>query len=142
MGNGLEGNFWEEGLSLCVQSKLECLHGCSGHHFLCQLIPVRDYSNAERMLAATSLTPLLLNLQSMTSKPNAGGAAKTASHGRSMRPCIILYMQISSARILLRTRENSCSRWMAVSYGTWRNPPTFKRIKKLFTMGLGSLLIL
>ncbi len=35
------------------------------------------------------------------------------------RPCIILYMQI-----LLRTRENSCSRWRAVSYGTWRNPFT------------------
>ncbi len=28
------------------------------------------------MLAATSLTPLLVNLQSMTSKPNAGGGSK------------------------------------------------------------------
>ncbi len=27
--DGLEGNFWEEGLPLCVQSKLECLNGCS-----------------------------------------------------------------------------------------------------------------
>ncbi len=51
-------------------------------------------------------------------------AAKTASHGKSRRPCMILYMQIRSPRILLRIRENSCSRWRAVSYGTWRNPFT------------------
>ncbi len=76
LGNGLEGNFWEEGLPSCVQSKLECLHGCSGHNILWQLIPVWDYSDAERMLATTSLTPLLVNLQSMTSKPNAGGGSK------------------------------------------------------------------
>ncbi len=75
LGDGLEGNFWEEGLPSCVQSKLECLHGCSGHNFW-QLVPVRDYSNAERMLAATSLIPLLVNLQSMTSKPNACGGSK------------------------------------------------------------------
>ncbi len=28
------------------------------------------------MLATTSLTPLLVNLQSMTSKPNAGGGSE------------------------------------------------------------------
>ncbi len=73
LGDGLEGNFWEEGLPSCDQSKLECLHGCSGHNILWQLVPVWDYSDTERMLATTSLTPLLVNLQSMTSKPNAGG---------------------------------------------------------------------
>ncbi len=76
MGDGLEGNFWEEGLPLCVQSKFECLHGNCGHYILWQLVPVRGYSNAERMLATTSLTPLLVNLQSMTSKANAGGGSK------------------------------------------------------------------
>ncbi len=75
--DGLEGNFWEEALPLCVQSKFDCLHGCSGHNILWQLAPIRDYSNAERMLAATSLTPLLVNLQSMTSKPNAGRGSKS-----------------------------------------------------------------
>ncbi len=94
LGDGLEGNLWEEGLPSCVQSKLERLHGSSCHDFLGQFVPVRDYSNAERMLAATGLTPLWVNLESMTSKPNAGGAAKTASHGKSRRPCIILYIQI------------------------------------------------
>ncbi len=74
--DGLEGSFWEEGLRSCVQSKLECLHGCSGHNFLWQFVPVRDYSNAERMLAATGLTPLLVDFESMTSKPNAGGGCK------------------------------------------------------------------
>ncbi len=59
-GDGLEGNFWKEGLPSCVQSKLECLHECSGHDFHWQFVPVRDYSNAERMLAATGLTPLLV----------------------------------------------------------------------------------
>ncbi len=64
--DGLEGNVWEEGLPLCVQSRFECLHGCSGHNILWQLVPVWDYSDAERMLATTSLTPLLVNLQSIT----------------------------------------------------------------------------
>ncbi len=81
VGNGLEGNFWEEGLPLCVQSKFECLYGCSGHKILWQAVPVREYSNAERMLA-TSLTPLLVNLQSMTSKPNAGGGGKGCVKGK------------------------------------------------------------
>ncbi len=67
-----------------------------------QLVPVRDYSNAERMLTATGFTPLLVNLASMTSKPNAGGAAKTEPHEKLSRPCIILCMQIRSPRILLR----------------------------------------
>ncbi len=34
------------------------------------------YSNAERILAATDLTSLLANLESMTSKPTAGGGNK------------------------------------------------------------------
>ncbi len=75
-GDGLEVNVWEEGLPLCVQSKFECSHVCSGHNILWQFVPVRDYSNAERMLATTGLKPLLVNLQSMTSKPNAGGGSK------------------------------------------------------------------
>ncbi len=41
-----------------------------------QLVPVWDYSDTERMLVTTSLTPLLVNLQSMTSKPNAGGGSE------------------------------------------------------------------
>ncbi len=76
IGGRVRGNFWEEELPLCVQSKFESLHGCSGHNILRQLVPVWDYSDAERMLATTSLTPLLVNLQSMTSKPNAGGGSK------------------------------------------------------------------
>ncbi len=35
-----------------------------------------DYSNAERVLAAMGVTPLLVNLESMTSKPSAGGGSK------------------------------------------------------------------
>ncbi len=76
MGDGLVRNFWQDGLPLCVQSKFECLYGCSGHNILWQLVPVWDYSVAERRLATTSLTPLLVNLQSKTSKPNAGGGSK------------------------------------------------------------------
>ncbi len=83
LGDGLEGNFWEEGLPLCVQPKFEYLHGCSGHNILWKFVPVREYSSCERMLAATGFTPLLVNLESMTSKPNAGGAAKILSHGKN-----------------------------------------------------------
>ncbi len=76
LGDGLVGNFWEEGLPLCAQSKFECLHGCCGHNILWQLVPLWVFSDAQRMLATTSLTPLLVNRQSMTSKPNAGGGSK------------------------------------------------------------------
>ncbi len=40
------------------------------------LVPVRDYSNVKHMLAATGFTPLLLNLEILTSKPNAGEGSK------------------------------------------------------------------
>ncbi len=39
-----------------------------------QFVPVWDYSNAECMLTATGFT--LVNLESMTSKPNAGRGSK------------------------------------------------------------------
>ncbi len=68
-GDGLEENFWEEGLPPCIQSQLECLHGWSVHNLL-------NYSDAERMLTASVFTPLLVNLESMTSKSNAGGGSK------------------------------------------------------------------
>ncbi len=42
---------------------------------LWQFVPVRDYSNAERMFAAVGFTPLLVTLESMTSKPNACGGS-------------------------------------------------------------------
>ncbi len=111
-------DFWEKGLPPCIQSHLECLRGWSVHNLLWQFVPVRHYSNAERMLAATGFAPLLVNLESM-------GAAKTASHGKSTRPRIILYMQIRSPRILLQTRGNRRSRWRDVSYRTWRSPFTY-----------------
>ncbi len=75
-GGGPERNVWEEGLPLCVQSQLECLHGWSVHNLLWQLVPVQDHSNAGRMITATGFTPILMNLESMTSKPNAGGGSK------------------------------------------------------------------
>ncbi len=43
---------------------------------LWQLVPVRDHLNAERILTATGFTPLLVNIESMASKPNAGGGSK------------------------------------------------------------------
>ncbi len=75
-GDGLEGNFWEEGRPPCIQSELEYLHGWNVQNLLWQLVPVRDYLNAERMLTATGFTPLLVNLESMTAKLNAGGGSK------------------------------------------------------------------
>ncbi len=75
-GEGLEGNFWEERLPPCIQSQLEYLHGWGVHNLLLQLVPVLDHSNAERMLTATGFTPLLVNLESMTSKPSASGGSK------------------------------------------------------------------
>ncbi len=58
------------------------------------------------MLAATGFASLLVNLESMR------------------RPCIILYIQMRSRGIHLRTREKCRSRWRAASYGIWRSPLT------------------
>ncbi len=41
-----------------------------------KLTPLRGYSNAEGMLATSSITPLLVNIGSMTAKPIAGGGRK------------------------------------------------------------------
>ncbi len=60
--DGLEGEFWVQWLLSCIQSHVEYLHRQSVHNLLRQFIPVRGYSNAERMLAATGFTPLLVNL--------------------------------------------------------------------------------
>ncbi len=57
-GGGLDGYFGEQGLPVGVQSQLECFYGWSVHDLLLQLVPARVYSNAERMLSGTSLTPL------------------------------------------------------------------------------------
>ncbi len=89
---------------------------------LWQFVPERDYSNSECTLVATGFTLLLVNLQSISTM--RVGAAKTTSHGKSRRPCIVLYMQIRSPRILPRAGENSCSHWRAVSYESWCNPFT------------------
>ncbi len=64
-----------QGLSSCVQPHLENIH-----NLLWPLTPLRGYSNAEGILATSSITPLLVNIGSMTAKPRAGGAGKTASH--------------------------------------------------------------
>ncbi len=72
----LEGTFREEGMTSGIHSKLEYLHGLSVHYLLWQFAPVRDC-----MLAATGFTPLLANLETMTSKPSAVG-------GSNYCPCI------------------------------------------------------
>ncbi len=43
---------------------------------LWQFVPVWDNKTTELMLAATGFTPLLLNFENMTSKPNASGGNK------------------------------------------------------------------
>ncbi len=48
----------------------------SVHNLLWQFVPERDFSNAERMFAAKYLTPLLVNLEIMTTKPKTDGGSK------------------------------------------------------------------
>ncbi len=85
-GDELVGDFWAEGLPSCTQSQPECLRV---HNLLCQLVPVLDYSNAERMLTATGFAPLLEKIENVTSKSKAGGgAAKSVTHGKLRKPRI------------------------------------------------------
>ncbi len=74
--DGLEGSFGEHGRPSCTRSQLEYFHRRSVHDLLWQFIPVRNYSNTERILATPGLTPLSVNLESMTAKPKAGGGRK------------------------------------------------------------------
>ncbi len=67
------------------------------------------------MLAVTSLIPKY-DLEAL-----CGGVSKDWVT-RKVEEAVHNFVHTS--RILLRTRENSCSRWRAVSYGTWRNPYT------------------
>ncbi len=120
----ISGNFWEEGLRSCIQSQLECLHGWSVRSLLCQLALVRDYSNADRMWAATGFTPLLVNLESMSVTFKASGGSKTCATWNVEKAVQYLYIQIRSPRILLQTMEKSRSLWRFASYGTCRSPLT------------------
>ncbi len=52
-----------------------------GNHFL-QVIPVRDNSNAEGMLATSDVTLLFVSLESVLAKAGAGQGANTYSHGK------------------------------------------------------------
>ncbi len=76
LGGGLKGDFWEQRLPSCIRLRLEYLHRWSVHNLLWRFIQVRDYSNAERMLAATGFAPMLVNFQRMTAKPKTGGSSK------------------------------------------------------------------
>ncbi len=114
--DGLDGGFWEEGLPLCIKLQLEW----SGHNLLWHLF---QYGIAWTLNACWRWRVLhrwWWILKVWPRSPVRMGAAKTVSHGK----CIILYLQIMSPRILLRSREKSPSRWMAVSYGMWHSPLT------------------
>ncbi len=70
MGQLREGisGYGLEGQPSCIQSQLKCL--------LWQSVPVRGYPNAEGMCVSTGFTPLVVILESMTSKPIAEGGSQ------------------------------------------------------------------
>ncbi len=67
---------------------------------------MRNYSNAERLLAVTGFTPLLVNLESMIAKPSAG---------RGRINCVAwkvenaIYYFIHRDEILLQTEERAAA---------------------------------
>ncbi len=79
--DALDGKFKEQGLPLCVRPQLEYIHRGSVQSPSWLFIPVRDYWDAERMLAATGFTPLFVNLESMTAKPKA---VRVTKKGRAL----------------------------------------------------------
>ncbi len=66
----VEGNFREQGLPFCIQFPTK------RSQYPPVMFPVRDYSNAERMLAATGFTPPFVNLESITAEPRVDGRSK------------------------------------------------------------------
>ncbi len=63
-GDGLEGNFREQGLPLNIST------------YEAFTISAWDNLNSESMLVATGFAPLLVNLESMIAKPKACGGSK------------------------------------------------------------------
>ncbi len=60
--DGLKWNFNERGLPSFIQFRLEIIHRRSVQNLLWQFSPVREYLEAESMLAASGVTPLLVKL--------------------------------------------------------------------------------
>ncbi len=92
---GLEGNVRKQGLPSCDQL---CIDSCL------KFIPVRDYSNAEGVLAKSCVITLLVNLWSGSRSPERVEIAKIASQGKSVRSGAILCLKVKSPRILLRSK--------------------------------------
>ncbi len=63
----------------CVRHCVKFTNSSNRSHLLWQFVPVQDYSNAERLSMATSFTPLLVNLKSMTSKLNVDVGCKNST---------------------------------------------------------------
>ncbi len=54
---GVSGDLWEEGLPSCVQSKLECLQGCSVHNLLWQYGTTRTLNGSGRGVTLLQTSP-------------------------------------------------------------------------------------
>ncbi len=123
--DGLEGNFWEEGLPPRIHSQLECLHGWSVHNLLWQFVPVCDYSNTERMLTTSGSTTLLVNLESMTSKPNASGGSKNCVAWKVEKAVHYFVhadkVTTDSSLIGIRTKKPFCWYWSGTPFHLYEN---------------------
>ncbi len=73
---GLEGNLRKEGLPPCIQVRLKYFYRQSVHNLLWQFFSVWGFRNADLVLATASFAPLLVNIESLTVKPRAGGGSK------------------------------------------------------------------
>ncbi len=76
------------------------------------------------MLVAAGFKPLLVNFESMTAKTRVGGVANTASHGKLIRPCIILNIQIRSP--WLRVNSQSADHSELSTKELWRAGACFR----------------
>ncbi len=118
IGDGLEGNLWEQGLPSYIQPWLEYLHRWSVHNPLWQFIPIRDYSNAKRMSPATGFAPLLVNPESMAAKPSAGVGDKYCIARK-----VELHLDISAILNLLKLSPT----WPLLYDKKSRNLPSIKK---------------
>ncbi len=77
---GLEGSFWEQGLPSTDRAHLEYFHRRSVHNIQWPVIPIQDCSYREGILASSDVTPMLVNLESVTTKPRLRAMENRESH--------------------------------------------------------------
>ncbi len=101
----VEEHLGKSRVPFCIQPCLDDFRGQSVDNLFWQPILVGANSNAEGMFVMAGVTPLLVIVKIVTTKPRAVRRAGAVAQGKPRRQCSILYIEIRSQQIRLRAKE-------------------------------------